>query len=64
MQEVTSLCILMMERMRLKFGAFDFVKTDEGELYFLEVNPTGEWAWLEREMGFPMRDAFIELFAI
>ena len=28
----------------------------------MEVNPTGEWAWLEDKLGFPMRDAFIEVF--
>ncbi|MFX0185468.1 MAG: MvdC/MvdD family ATP grasp protein [Candidatus Hodarchaeota archaeon] len=63
-KEVENLCRLMLNEMRLTFGAFDFVKTAEGDLYFLEVNPTGEWAWLEKEMGFPMRDAFIKLFEI
>jgi hypothetical protein len=55
-------CGAMLERLGLKYGAFDFVRTPDGELVFLEVNPTGEWAWLEDRLGFPMRDAFIELF--
>jgi glutathione synthase/RimK-type ligase-like ATP-grasp enzyme len=63
-KQVERQCMLMLKKMRLNYGAFDFVNTDEGQLYFLEVNPTGEWAWLEKEMCFPMRDAFIELFNI
>ncbi|WP_042377498.1 ATP-grasp ribosomal peptide maturase [Streptacidiphilus melanogenes] len=30
---------------RLVFGAFDFAVTAEGEWYFLECNPNGQWAW-------------------
>jgi len=61
---VQNLCRLMLRKLNLAFGAFDFVRTEAGELYFLEVNPTGEWAWLERELEFPMRDALIKLFGI
>lgn len=59
---VERMCREMLGRLGLLYGAFDFVHTIEGELVFLEVNPTGEWAWLENRLGFPMRDAFIELF--
>ena len=45
----------------LRYGAFDFIRAPSGDLVFLELNPTGEWAWLEEELGFGLRDAFIEL---
>lgn len=57
-----AMCRAMLEKLGLKYGAFDFVKRPDGALVFLEINPTGEWAWLEERLGFPMRDAFIELF--
>ena len=60
--EVQTMCEAMLEKLGLKYGAFDFVRTPGGELVFLEINPTGEWAWLEDRLGFPMRDAFIDLF--
>lgn len=60
--EVEKMCRAMLKRLGLVYGAFDFVRTIDGELVFLEVNPTGEWAWLEDRLGFPMRDAFIQLF--
>ena len=60
--EVEGMCRAMLAKLGLLYGAFDFVRTPEGELVFLEVNPTGEWAWLEDRLGFPMREAFIQLF--
>jgi hypothetical protein len=55
-------CRAMLSKLGLLYGAFDFLRTPDGDLVFLEVNPTGEWAWLEDRLGFPMRNAFIELF--
>jgi hypothetical protein len=55
-------CKEMLKRLGLVYGAFDFIRTPQGELVFLEVNPTGEWAWLEERLGFPMRDAFVDHF--
>ena len=37
---------LLMETMGLDFGRFDFLRKD-GELWFLELNPNGQWAWLD-----------------
>lgn len=55
-------CRAMMGLLGLRYAAFDFIETPTGDLVFLELNPTGEWAWLEDQLGLPMRDAFIELF--
>jgi hypothetical protein len=63
-KQIEARCRTFLKRFRLVFGAFDFVRTPEGEIYFLELNPTGEWAWLERDLGLPMRDAFIKLFGV
>lgn len=60
--EIQAMCRTMLNRLGLLYGAFDFVKTPKGDPVFLEINPTGEWAWLEERLGFPMRDAFIQLF--
>lgn len=54
-------CRTMLRELGLHYGAFDFVRTPDGDLVFLEVNPTGEWAWLENELGFPIRQAFVDL---
>jgi hypothetical protein len=38
-------CRSLLKHFGLRFGAIDLAKTD-GELFFLEINPTGEWGWL------------------
>src|SRR3546814_19880170 len=55
-------CKKLLIALDLVYGAFDFVQSPEGELFFLEVNPAGEWAWLELELDLPLRVAFIDLF--
>jgi glutathione synthase/RimK-type ligase-like ATP-grasp enzyme len=38
-------CIELCSRLKLPFGAIDLVDSD-GDITFIEINPTGEWAWL------------------
>ena len=38
-------CRELARRMQLTFAAIDLAENDEG-LFFIEVNPTGEWSWL------------------
>ncbi len=56
------LCKKMLLQLGLTYGAFDFIRMPDGNLIFLELNPTGEWAWLEEKLHLPMRDAFIRVF--
>ncbi len=51
----------LLGRLGLVYGALDFiVPTDGGEPVFLEVNPAGEWGWLERDLGQPIGDGIAE----
>jgi glutathione synthase/RimK-type ligase-like ATP-grasp enzyme len=36
-----------MRHARLQYGAFDLLLTPDGRYVFLEVNPVGDWTWLE-----------------
>lgn len=40
----------LMKKLNLNFGGIDLAYAD-GEYYFIEVNPTGEWGWLEIKTG-------------
>ncbi|PIF46804.1 MvdC family ATP-grasp ribosomal peptide maturase [Chryseobacterium sp. 52] len=46
----------MMKEMGLYIGAIDMIKGKDGEYYFLEVNPQGEWGMLQHELGFPIAE--------
>jgi glutathione synthase/RimK-type ligase-like ATP-grasp enzyme len=41
----------------LTYGAYDLIATHDGRLVFLEVNPVGQWLWLEERLGLPIADA-------
>lgn len=39
----------------------DFIVTPEGEYYFLENNPFGQYLWLEIETGIPLTETMCNL---
>jgi glutathione synthase/RimK-type ligase-like ATP-grasp enzyme len=55
--ELEATLLAMNERLGLAFGAYDLIVTPDGEPVFLEVNPMGQWLWLERATGVPITDA-------
>lgn len=50
----------LMARLGLRQGAIDLIVTPAGEYVFLEVNPSGEWGMLERELGLPIGEALAD----
>jgi RimK-like ATP-grasp domain len=38
----------------LNFASLDMIVTPDGEFVFLELNPNGQWLWLEYELGLPL----------
>lgn len=47
-------CMDLMRALSLKYGALDLVLTPEGDYVFLEVNPNGQWLWIEDKLEFPI----------
>jgi glutathione synthase/RimK-type ligase-like ATP-grasp enzyme len=58
---IAALCVRLVRVMGLCYGAIDMVLTPEGEYVFLEINPNGQWAWVEGLTGLPIADAITEL---
>ena len=56
-------CRALVRRLGLCFGAIDLVQTPSGEHVFLEINPNGQWLWIERATGLPIADAVARLLA-
>jgi hypothetical protein len=49
--------------LKLLFGAVDLIRRPDGVYVFLEVNPSGQWAWFQDEITHPIRDAIVDLLA-
>jgi ATP-grasp ribosomal peptide maturase len=47
----------LLRMLGLRFGAFDFIVDADGRWVFLEVNPNGQWAWIEERTGLPIAAA-------
>lgn len=58
--DISEKCIKFLEKMRLNFGAFDFIVTPSGEYVFLECNPNGQWLWIEMETGLKISEAIAD----
>ncbi|HRI05725.1 MAG TPA: hypothetical protein PLV59_02155 [Candidatus Dojkabacteria bacterium] len=60
-KETTEKCLLMNQQLGLNFGAYDFAYSNEGELVFLEINPNGQWGFVENKTGLPLSKAMAEV---
>lgn len=50
----------LMKRLGLRFAALDFAVTAAGDWIFFEINPNGQWAWLEDATGLPVASAIAD----
>ena len=53
-------CVDLVRRLGLEFGAIDFVVDRAERYYFLEINPNGQWAWLQDRLGFDIAGAIAD----
>lgn len=50
-----------MKHLNLRFGAFDFIVDNNFDWYFLEINPMGQYLWIEELTGLPITSSLKEL---
>jgi glutathione synthase/RimK-type ligase-like ATP-grasp enzyme len=56
-RDVSDKLLLLCERSAIQFGAHDLIEAPDGDFYFLETNPAGQWGWLEAHLGLPIGEA-------
>lgn len=54
-------CIALVKTLGLIFGCIDMIITPNNEYVFLEINPNGQWLWIEQLTGLPIAKALAEL---
>ena len=59
--KIKNKCLKIVKRLGLQFGAIDLVLTKNGEYIFLEINPNGQWLWIEEMTGMPLTNAMCNL---
>lgn len=56
-EKIVALC----DRLGLNYGALDLILTPDDRHVFLEINPVGEFYWLEKACGFPLIESLADL---
>ena len=59
--EVEEKILRLMDYFSLNYGTIDIILTPDGRHVFLELNPSGEFFWLEQTPGLPISDAIADL---
>jgi glutathione synthase/RimK-type ligase-like ATP-grasp enzyme len=55
--EIVSKVSSLMKELNLNFGALDFIVDESDNWWFLEVNSSGQWLWIEDLSGLKISDA-------
>jgi hypothetical protein len=61
--DVRGALLEMVRGLGLRFCSADLVLTPDGRHVFLDLNPNGQWLWLELEAGLPLSAAMADLLA-
>lgn len=61
--EIETKLLLLMKKWGLTYGAIDMILTPNGEYVFLEINPNGQWFWIEQLTGMQISKAIAETLA-
>lgn len=60
-REVEEKILRLMNYFSLNYGAIDIIVTPDARHVFLEINPVGEFFWLEHYCGLPIADAIADV---
>lgn len=63
-KSIETLCFKLTQYLDLNFGAIDFVLDDSGNFIFLEINPNGQWAWIEKQLNYPIAQEITNLLCV
>lgn len=53
--QIAEMCVKLAHSYGLRFAAIDLARRTDGGYTFFELNPNGQWAWIEQLTGLPLR---------
>lgn len=57
---ITEKIIALVNNLGLNYAAIDMIRRPDGEYVFLELNPSGQWGWIEELTGLPITEAIAD----
>lgn len=59
-EKIADSCLELTTKLGLSFGAIDLICDQQGNYWFLEINPNGQWAWVENQTNLPIASAIVD----
>lgn len=56
-------CFLLLKKFNLQYAAIDMAVDTDGNYIFFEINPNGQYLWIENLTGMPISQAIADLLA-
>ena len=53
-ENIKAMCVKLTHKLNLNYSAIDLILDSNDNYVFLEINPNGQWAWLEKRLKFPI----------
>lgn len=60
-EDIKNKCFELCRHFNLQFGAFDFIIDKNGDYVFVEINPNGQYLWIEDLTKLPLTEAIANL---
>jgi len=61
--EIAAKCAGLVRAFGLRFAGIDLLRDQSGRYWFLELNPNGEWGWLQA-IGLPIAEAIVDVLTL
>jgi glutathione synthase/RimK-type ligase-like ATP-grasp enzyme len=58
--DIAQWCVALTHSYGLRFSAIDLARRPDGAYVFFELNPSGQWAWIEKLCGLPLAAALAD----
>lgn len=62
-RDIQQRLLRLMDYFNLNYGAIDLILTPDARHVFLEINPAGEFFWLEQSPGLPISEAIADVLS-
>ncbi|MEK7566055.1 MAG: MvdC/MvdD family ATP grasp protein [Patescibacteria group bacterium] len=60
-KEIEDKCLALVKNLNLVFGCIDMIVAPSGEYVFLEINPNGQWLWIEKLTNIPIGEELAKM---
>lgn len=58
--DIKSKCIKLTKKLNLNYSAIDLIVDENNNYIFLEINPNGQWAWIEKRLNLPISQKIVD----